>query len=106
MKTVAFITPPDARFGFSLAGVAQHAVREEEAETTLTRLMAETEIALIILEETMARKIDEERLREMEARWRGMLLVLPSPARPAHETEDYAARLIRRIIGCHVRLNP
>ena len=35
----------------------------------------------------------------------GILLVLPSPEKLPAEVEDYAARLIRRAIGYHVRLN-
>jgi len=34
----------------------------------------------------------------------GILLVLPSPVKPPAEVEDYAARLIRRAIGYHVRI--
>jgi vacuolar-type H+-ATPase subunit F/Vma7 len=31
-------------------------------------------------------------------------VVLPSPKRPEAEVEDYAARLLRKAIGYHVRL--
>ena len=44
-------------------------------------------------------------LRELEQAWNGVLLVLPSPEKPPAEVEDYAARLIRKAIGYHVRLN-
>jgi V/A-type H+-transporting ATPase subunit F len=41
----------------------------------------------------------------MEHGWAGILLVLPSPEKLPAEVEDYAARMIRRAIGYHVRLN-
>jgi hypothetical protein len=48
--------------------------------------------------------IDEERLREIEKGWHGVVVVLPSPVSTPAEVEDYASRLIRRAIGYHVRI--
>jgi vacuolar-type H+-ATPase subunit F/Vma7 len=104
MKTISFITPPDASYGFSLSGVPQHAVKEGEAEETLKKTMTETDSGLILIDERLLRGMPEERLRELEQGWHGILLVLPSPEKPPPEVEDYAARLIRRAIGYHVRL--
>jgi vacuolar-type H+-ATPase subunit F/Vma7 len=104
MKTIAFITPPDASYGFSLCGVPQYAVRAGDAETTLKNIMTEADTGLAIIDERLLQGIPEERLREIEQGWQGILLVLPSPEKPPAEVEDYAARLIRRAIGYHVRL--
>lgn len=104
MKKIAFITPPDVRYGFNLSGVPQHAVETDEAEEALERTMAEPDNGLVIIDERMITGMPEERLRELEQRWNGILLVLPSPEKPPAEVEDYAARLIRRAIGYHVRL--
>jgi V/A-type H+-transporting ATPase subunit F len=52
----------------------------------------------------MINGVTEERLHELEHGWHGILLILPSPVKPPAEVEDYAARLIRRAIGYHVRL--
>jgi len=104
MKRVTFITPPDVKYGFSLSGVSQQAVEVDEAEETLEKMMAESENGLIIIEERLISGMTEERLRELEQSWRGILLVLPSPEKPPAEIEDYAAHLIRRAIGYHVRL--
>lgn len=104
MKTISFITPTDASFGFSLSGVPQYAVKASEAEETLKKSMAETDAGLIIIDERLLQGMPEERLRELEQGWHGILLVLPSPEKPPPEVEDYAARLIRRAIGYHVRL--
>jgi vacuolar-type H+-ATPase subunit F/Vma7 len=104
MKKIAFITPSDASYGFSLSGVPQYAVKAVDAEVTLKRTMTETGTGLIIIDERLLQGMPEERLRELEHGWHGILLVLPSPEKPPPEIEDYAARLIRRAIGYHVRL--
>jgi vacuolar-type H+-ATPase subunit F/Vma7 len=105
MKSIAFITPPDAAYGPGLCGVAQHTVEPCDAEETLTRTMAEPGNGLVIIDERLLAAVPEEKLRELEKAWRGILLVLPSPAKPPADAEDYAARLIRRAIGYHVRLS-
>jgi vacuolar-type H+-ATPase subunit F/Vma7 len=104
MKKIFFITPPDALYGFSLAGITQNAVKVGDAEAALKMAMAETDTGLIIIDERLLEDMTGERLREFEQGWNGILLVLPSPLKPPAEVEDYAARLIRRAIGYHVRL--
>ncbi len=105
MKKIVFLTTCDARFGFSLAGIAHHTVDPSEAEAELDGLMADPDIGLVIVDERLVRGRVEEHMREREQTWQGILLVLPSPEKLAPEAEDYAARLIRRAIGYHVRLN-
>jgi V/A-type H+-transporting ATPase subunit F len=105
MKKIVFLTTCDARFGFSLAGIAHHVVEPAEAETELEALMSEPDNGLVIIDERLVRGTVEEKMRENEEAWQGILLVLPSPEKLAPEAEDYAARLIRRAIGYHVRLN-
>jgi len=104
MKKIAFITPPDVSYGFSLTGVPQYAVEMPAYELTLKKIMDEPENGLVIIDERLIRGVSEERMRELEQAWHGILLVLPSPVKPTAEAEDYAARLIRRAIGYHVRL--
>lgn len=104
MKNVSFLTPPDVKYGFSLSGVAQYTSEVDEAEETLKKIMAQSESGLIIIEERLLSGMPESRLPEFEHAWHGILLVLPSPVKPPAEVEDYAARLIRRAIGYHVRL--
>jgi V/A-type H+-transporting ATPase subunit F len=79
-------------------------VERPAADETLKKTMAEPETGLIIIDERLVTGMPEERLRELEQGWNGILLVLPSPVKPPAEVEDYAARLIRRAIGYHVRL--
>lgn len=110
MRKIAFITPPDVEYGFSLTGIRQIVGETEGSEEMVRKAMEETENGLVIIDERLlstgrdSKGLSEERLRELENRWQGILLVLPSPKKPPAETEDYAARLIRRAIGYHVRL--
>ncbi len=104
MKKTSFITPPDAEQGFGLAGICRYGVAPEEAEEILVKIMAEPDTGLIIIDERILRCVSEEKIKEMEQRWDGILLVLPSPVKPAADIEDYAERLIRRAVGYHVRL--
>lgn len=105
MKKIVFITTCDAEFGFSLAGITHHVVETSGAGEMLDSVMAEPDNGLVIIDERLMRGGLEERMREQEKGWTGILLVLPSPEKLPAEVEDYAARLIRRAIGYHVRLN-
>lgn len=105
MKRIVLITPPDARFGFSLAGVAQLIAVPEEAEGAVLGSMEDPECGVIVLDERLLAGMEEKRFREMEARWSGVLVVLPAPEKWGLG-EDYAERLIRKVIGYHVRLTP
>lgn len=110
MKKIAVITPPDAKYGFSLSGVPHYAVEPFELENTLAKVMGDPENGLAVVDERFvaenreAEGLSEDRLREIEQGWQGILLIMPSPRKPTAQDEDYAARLIRRAIGYHVRL--
>ncbi len=107
---IAFVTPADAEYGFSLTGVSQTVTANAETEDMLKKTMEETENGLVVIDERLlnpgrdSKGLTEERLRDLENHWLGILLVMPSPEKPPAEAEDYAARLIRRAIGYHVRL--
>jgi vacuolar-type H+-ATPase subunit F/Vma7 len=105
MKKIVFITPREARYGFSLCGVTQDVVAPEEAEAAILRAMGDPDIGVVIIDERLIEAVGDERFREMEKRWFGILLVLPSPEWGGEPEEDYAQRMIRRAIGYHVRLN-
>ncbi|HXX56710.1 MAG TPA: V-type ATP synthase subunit F [Thermodesulfovibrionales bacterium] len=104
MKRIVFITAPDAEYGFRLAGVVQYTGRPEDAEGTLKEIMTDPATGLVILDERLMKGIAEERLREIEKVWQGIVLILPAPEKAGALVEDYVARLIRRAIGYHVRL--
>jgi V/A-type H+-transporting ATPase subunit F len=105
MKKIIFMTPPDAEPGFHLAGIAHHVVEAAEAGTALRKVTADPDAGLIVLDERLLEGLGEEAMREVEKDWPGIVLVMPSPEKLPPEKEDYAARLIRRAIGYHVRLS-
>jgi V/A-type H+-transporting ATPase subunit F len=105
MKKIIFITPADAHPGFALAGVTHYASSSDDAEALLKKVMADPDTGVAVIDERLAMTIEEDRFREMERRWFGILLVLPSPGGAGGEAaEDYARRLIRKAIGYHVRV--
>lgn len=104
MKKVLTITDQDARYGFGLAGIDQYAADADELEEILVKAVTDPGNGLVIIDERLISGMDEERLREIERNWTGVVVVLPSPGAGSAEVEDYAARLIRRAIGYHVRI--
>ncbi len=105
MKRIVVLTPADARFGFSLAGVSQLVLEPEEVDGTLAKIVQQAETGVVIIDERLVPAIPEKKLREIEKRWPGLVIVLPAPEKPETEVEDYALRLVRRAIGYQVRLN-
>lgn len=103
MKGVTILTPADARYGFSLAGVTQLVLTPEEAEGALQGLLDDPQTGVVAIDERLVQGMEEGRFRELERRWYGVLLVLPAPQGGEGET-DYFERLIRRALGYHVRL--
>lgn len=104
MAKVIFITPEDARYGFSLAGAEQVVSSAPEVAETLQRLAAAPGVGLIFLDERLRGHLDGEWLDNFEKHWVGLLIVLPAPARLAPPAADYAMQLLARAIGYQVRL--
>ncbi len=105
MKRIVFLTPPDARHGFRLAGVHQRVVEARRLEQVLDELMRDPRIGVIVVDERVIDPSADARIASLERRWSGLLVVLPAPEPRAEAAEDYAMRLIRRAIGYQVRLN-
>lgn len=105
MKKIVFITPEDARPGFALAGFQQHTSAIAGVEEALHEVLSDPETRVAVVDERLLAGATEERIKEMVARWPGVLVVLPAPEQKGTETqEDYALRIIRKAIGYHVRL--
>ena len=104
MKEVAFITPEDARYGFSLAGAKQLTVAADKAERLLRETIADETVAVVVIDERLLKAIDSKLFSELEKNWRGLLVTLPAPEWDTDGEEDYLQRLIKRALGYHVRL--
>ncbi|NJD56376.1 MAG: ATPase [Nitrospirae bacterium] len=104
MKKVLFITTPDARPGFGLAGIDQIAIEPHKLEGFLIKAASDPNNGLVVIDERLTAGMADERLREIERTWHGVVVILPSPISAPVEIEDYVSRLIRKAIGYHVRI--
>lgn len=105
MKKMVFITLPDARYGFGLAGVTQLVASLDSAGVLLKETISSWPgIGLVVLDERLIKSIGAETLEEIEKAWPGILLTLPAPDIPGVERVDYTAQMIRKVIGYHLRL--
>ncbi|MDX1762966.1 MAG: V-type ATP synthase subunit F [bacterium] len=105
MRKIVFITPVDARYGFSLAGVTQLSITPTELRATVEEATGQEETGVVVVDERLMNGMSEDDLHEIESRWTGVIIVLPAPETLELEGEAYAMRLLRRAIGYHVRLN-
>lgn len=60
VKKIIFITPHDAKYGFSLAGVVQYEVIEDAAEELIETLVKQPDIGMIVIDERLTRNISEK----------------------------------------------
>ena len=91
-------------YGFSLAGAAQRVKKPDEVRDAMYELRLESDVGLVVIDERLMGDLEEDELSEFQKTWEGMLVVLPAPKPRITEEEDYAAALIRRTIGYHLRL--
>jgi len=106
VKQVVVITPPDARHGFALTGVRQLTVAAGDLPAKLREIVRDPRTGVVIVDERLAVGPARQQIREMERRWPGLVIVLPSPEKAGRIEEDYVLQLIRRAIGYQVRLSP
>lgn len=100
------LTPSAARYGFAMTGVRQQEVPEaEKAWNVLREATSDPRLGVIAVDERLLAGLDPVRLRELTARWSGVLVTLPAPAGEAgHPETDEFQRLVRRALGYHVKL--
>ncbi len=106
MKQIVFVTPPDARHGFSLIGARQIVTTPEDLPKMLDDLVGDPANGALVIDERLIGEPARDRLRDAERRWPGLVVVLPAPARAAAPEDDYALRLVHRAVGYHLKVNP
>ncbi len=104
MDKIVFITPHEEKFAFQLTGAEQQVTDDRDFIKTLKNTTDRPDTGLVIVDERLLSRNNEEKVSEIERSWKGILIVLPSPERPEADREDYASRLIRKAIGYHLRL--
>ncbi len=105
MKKIVFVTAPDARYGFNLAGIGQRVPAAGETAALLEQLMTDSDVGIIVIDERLVDAAVQECLSRSERHWAGVAVVLPSPAKEVPAADDYAMHLIRQAIGYQVRVN-
>lgn len=105
MKKIIVLTPPDARYGFSLAGVEQRVTPSAELMTALLDVTRDANAGVLVIDERLIEPAMREALAELERKWSGAIVLLPAPETDAKTAEDYVLQLIRRAIGYQVRLS-
>jgi vacuolar-type H+-ATPase subunit F/Vma7 len=104
VKKILVLTPAVPVAGFAIAGVIAREAVPIELPRLIDEAIADSSVGLIAIDERIIGPEGRERIREAERRWRGAVVVLPSPSKPGRADEDYAHRLIRRAIGYQVRV--
>ncbi len=105
MKKIVFVTPVDARYGFSLAGVRQESIALDQVTEILNKLTGDPTNGVVVVDERLIEGLGGDRFTEAEAHWPGLIVVLPAPEKAEVTAEDYALHLIRRAIGYQINLN-
>lgn len=103
-KKLVFLTPQDAKYGFGLAGAIHYEISVDELELTLDKLVTDEDIGIIVVDERLIKKIADDRIKELEEKFSGVFLILPSPEKPVSEREEYISKLMEKAIGYYVRL--
>ena len=101
-RQIVFITGKDVKYGFSLAGFRQYECEDTELQKLLDEIAKKSEFGLYVIDE---RLINENKLSEMEKNRDMVFVIMPPPAKMITKREDYAARLLRKTIGYHIKLN-
>ena len=104
MKKILVLAPAPPVGGFAIAGVTAREAVPVDLPRLIDDAIADSSVGVLAIDERVIGPEARDRVRDVERRWRGAVVVLPSPGKPATPEEDYAHRLIRRAIGYKVRV--
>lgn len=104
MKKVLVLAPAVPVSGFAIAGVIARQAVSAELVDLIDAAIADSSLGVLAIDQRLIDPPAHARIREVERQWRGAVVVVPAPGRPARPEDDYARRLIRRAIGYQVRV--
>lgn len=104
MKKILVLTPAPPVGGFAIAGVMAREALPLDLPRLIDDAIGDSSVGVLAIDERVIGPQAQERIRDVERHWRGAVVILPSPSKPATPEEDYAHRLIRRAIGYQVRV--
>jgi len=104
---VRAVCRPEVAGAFALAGVrAVEAATPPDAAARVAELRAQSDVGVILLEDSLYDRLPEESRREFGRRPLPMIVPFPGPkweARP-EDAEAYIVELLRQVVGYRVRL--
>ena len=104
MKKVLVLAPAQPVSGFAIAGVLAREAESTPLPQRIDAAVGDSSVGVLAIDERLIDSAVQERLREIERRWCGAVVIVPAPGKPAKPEDDYARRLIRRAIGYQVRV--
>ena len=104
MKKVLVLAPAQPASGFAIAGVMARDAAAMQLPELIDAAIADASVGVLAIDERLIDPPVHARIREVERHWRGAVVVVPSPGRPAKPEDDYARRLIHRAIGYQVKV--
>ncbi|MCL6089385.1 MAG: hypothetical protein M1530_04465 [Candidatus Marsarchaeota archaeon] len=99
-ESIAVIGGGSLRTGFRLAGLTHlhPAPTPAEAEATLSQLMADPKIGIIIVEERLLESADWRLRKKIEAAAKPVVVAVPGRTGPLEQSESIA-KLVKRALG-------
>jgi vacuolar-type H+-ATPase subunit F/Vma7 len=104
VKKIAVLAPAQPVAGFAIAGVIAREGVALELPRLIDDAIADASMGVVAIDERLLDRRGLARIRDAERHWRGAIVVVPSPTRPATPVDDYAHRLIRRAVGYQVKV--
>ena len=89
---------------FAIAGADQRSATPEQLGEILDEALKDKAVGVIAVDERLLKDAGHRPFRDMEATWKGVIVVVPPPEASCEVAEEYPQSLIRRAIGYHVRI--
>lgn len=107
MANIVALVDEETVLGFRLAGVgARSTGTTEELRQSSESLLADPDVRLVLLDESLFRQLPERLQRKLEDSRSPVFIPIPAfrLLKGAMKPEEYVARLMRRAIGYHIKI--
>ena len=107
MSRLVAIAPSDSADGYRLTGIEVIETESpREASGQIMRLLEDDTVAMLLVSESLAEKMDDKTISVIEESSMPLVLVVPEPSAWAEvsDQEAYVGELIRRSIGYQIKI--
>jgi vacuolar-type H+-ATPase subunit F/Vma7 len=107
MRNIVALVDGDMALGFRLAGIGGKAAETpEELQRSSESLLADPEVRLVLVDESLFRQLPERLQRKLADSRSPVFVPIPAfrPSEGALKPEEYVARLMRRAIGYQIKI--